>query len=191
MTKPRQTEWASLRDGERGSFTPCEAECRGELHSAWQGVPGTSPPSSPSGTATRRATRSGEEAGKGTGPFPHMSPHRSFPPSRSGKIKKKKRSKKRAKKALNLLISKRGATGKEWPRRGKSRGGIKGALLPRSLLFLLLLHSGTEFKWIFYSSVQLNRGSMPESCRAASADMLWARYYNFHNALLCSFSLLR
>lgn len=76
-------------------------------------------------------------------------------------------------------------------KKGEVTGGIKGALLPRSLLFLLLLHSGTEFKWIFYSSVQLNGSSMPESCRAASADMLWARYYNFHNALLCSFSLLR
>lgn len=57
---------------------------------------------------------------------------------------------------------------------GEVAGGIKGALLLRSLLFLLLLHSGTEFKWIFYSSAQLNGGSMPESCRAASADMLWA-----------------
>lgn len=76
-------------------------------------------------------------------------------------------------------------------KQGEVAGGIKRALLPRSLLFLLLLHSGTEFKWIFYSSAQLNRGSMPESCRAASADMLWARYYNFHNALLCSSSLLR
>lgn len=140
--KPRQTEWASLRGGERGVFTPCEAECRGELHSAWQGVPGTSPPFSPSGAATRRATGSGErasgrEAGKGAASFPHKSPHHSFPPSRSGKRKKK-----RGKKALNLPISEKGATGKEWPRRGKSRRGDKGS----SVAPVLVVFAAASFR---------------------------------------------
>lgn len=162
----------------------------GELGSAWQGVPGTAPPSPPSGTATRRAAGSGErpagrQAGKGTGPFPHTSPRHSFPPSHSEKKEEKRR------KALEFAHKRERCNRKGMAKQGEVAGGIKGALLPRSLLFLLLLHSGTEFKWIFYSSAQLNRGSMPESCRAASADMLWARYYNFHNALLCSSSLLR
>lgn len=120
------------------------------------------------------------------GLFLHTSPCHSFPPSRSEKRKKKKR-----RKVLEFAHKRERCNRKGMAKQGEVAGGIKRALLPRSLLFLLLLHSGTEFKWIFYSSAQLNRGSMPESCRAASADMLWARYYNFHNALLCSSSLLR
>lgn len=64
-------------------------------------------------------------------------PHHSFPPSRSGKRKKK-----REKKALNLPISEKGATGKEWPRREKSRRGDKGS----SVAPVLVVFAAASFR---------------------------------------------